>query len=125
MKDQTRRAMAYIVLRLTSDQTFRGIQDQTAGKTVHFEAELATKKTKIVVFDREHQCYLKGTGGGGFYTVVHEGTGKPLSLKMKDNQFEGFDYDSGKAYRGTVTEQSVSIHDTETVKEYQYTRAPH
>jgi hypothetical protein len=123
MKDQTRRAIAYIVLRLISDQTFRGIQDQTVGKAFHFEAELATRKTKITVFDREQQCYLKGTGGGGFYTVVHEGTGKPISLKMKDNQFEGFDYDSGKAYRGTVTEESVSIHDTESVTDYPYIQA--
>jgi hypothetical protein len=120
MKDQTRRALAYVVLRLTAAKPFSGVRDQAAAKSFHFDAEIPPTKTKILARERGQGCCLKGAGGGGFYTLTNESTGKPLSLKLKENQFEGFDYDSGKPYHGTVTGNSVSIHDAEVAKEFQY-----
>jgi hypothetical protein len=120
MKDHTRRAVAYIVLRLISGNPLPGIHDHAASKGFRFDGDIPPTKTKISVFDHTQKCHLKGAGGGGFYTLTHEGTGKPISLKIKDQQFDGFDYDSGKPYSGKVTGRSVSIHDAEHEKDFQY-----
>ncbi len=120
MKDHTRRAVAYIVLRLTSERPFPAIQEQGTRKGFRFDSEIAPAKTKISVFDHAQQCRITGTGGEGFYTLMHQGTGKPISLKIKEGQFDGFDYDSGKPYSGTVTDKTVSLHDAERSQDFHY-----
>jgi len=120
MTDSTRRLLAYVILRLTSARSFSTLQDQTAAKAFLFEADLPATKTRISVLNRELRVTLKGAGGGGFYTLTDSETGKPLSLKMKEGQFEGFDYGSGKPYSGTLTGNSVLIYDTEVTKEFRY-----
>ena len=120
MKDHTRRAIAYVVLRLTCEKPFPVLQDHAVSKSFRFDADIAPAKTKISVFDRTQKCHLKGAGGEGLYTLTPGGSGKPISLKLREGQFDGFDYDSGKPYRGTVNEKSVSLHDTEQAKDFQY-----
>jgi hypothetical protein len=121
MKDSVRRLLAYVVLRLTATQPFSTLQDQTAAKSFLFEADIPPTKTRIAVRDCELGCFLKGAGGGGFYTLTSDETGKPLSLKIKASQFEGFDYGCGKSYNGTVMGKSIAIHDAEVAKEFYYT----
>jgi len=121
MKDPTRRLLAYIVLRLASAQPFFALQDHAAARVFHIDADIPPTKTRIAVLDRGLGCLLKGVGGGGFYTLTNGEAGKPISLKLKESQFEGFDYSSGKPYNGTVAGNSITIHDAETAKEFRYT----
>ena len=126
MKEHTRRAVAYIVLQLAAGNkpNLPAIRDLASGKAFRFNADVAPTKTKITIFDQEQKCHVKGAGGGGFYTLTHEGNGKPISLKIKDNRFEGFDYDTGKPYNGMLNGNLVSIHDAEHAKEFRYTASP-
>ncbi len=113
MKDCTRRVVAYLALRLTSASTITSVRDHTASKVFHFEAEIAPTKTKMSVLDREEKVKISGLGGGGLYTLTNESSGKKLSLKLKEGLIDGFDFESVKPYKGTISGQSVSIEDAE------------
>jgi len=120
MKDHVRRAVAYIVLRLSSDNGVASVHDHSVSKAFRYDAEVAVAKTKITFVEPETGGKISGLGGAGIFTVTDEASGKKVSLKLKPDTFDGFDYGSVKPFFGTCDGKLVSIRDSEHGKDFQY-----
>ncbi len=119
MKDEVRRAVAYVAGRLVSGKAATGLYDRNGGRQYPYSGDFTA--TKLSVRDHTENLEFTGAGGSGMYTLSHTGNGKPVSLKIQGQVFEGFDYSSAKKYRGSVNGNMVSIIDDQVGQEFQYT----
>lgn len=119
MKVHMRRVVAFVVGRVVSGKQSNGVFDQAAGKQFNFTGEFAA--TRLTLRDHNEGCEFKGLGGSGLFTLSHPNNGKPITLKVNGNNFEGFDYDSAKRYRGSVEGNRVSLHDDQVGQQFEFT----
>lgn len=119
MKTHVRRMVAFVAGRLVSGKTPSGVFDQSAGKQFVFTGEFSP--TRMSVRDHEQNFNATGMGGSGLYTLTHPDNGKPITLKLNGNSFDGFDYASAKRYRGSVNGNHVSIHDDQAGEQFDFT----
>lgn len=119
MQTHIRRVVAFVAGRLVSGNPVVGVFDQAEGKQFSFSGEF--NPTKLTVRDHEQGCEVTGLGGSGMFTLSHPHNGKPITLKLKGNTFDGFDYGSAKRYRGSVNGNHVSIHDDQIGQQFDFT----
>jgi hypothetical protein len=119
MTDHMRRVVAFVAGRLVVGKAGNGVYDQSAGKQFTFSGEFNT--TKLALRDHDQACDFTGMGGSGLFTLMHPVNGKPISLKVNGNSFEGFDYGCSKKYRGNVNGNHVSVHDDQVGQQFSFT----
>ena len=114
MKAHTRRAVAYIVVRLVEKKDSDFVYDHDAGKRFSFGGKVSS--TAVDVYDYERRCPI----GGSLDSLYHYGNRKPFRLAIRGSEFSGYDDDTGKAYSGSVDHGLVNIYDSEVKKDFDY-----
>ena len=114
MKAHTRRAVAYIVVRLVESKDSDSVYDHDARKRFSFGGKVSG--TTVDVYDYERRCPV----GGSLDSIYHYGNKKPFRLSIRGCEFSGYDDDTGKPYSGSVESGLVSIYDSEVRKSFDY-----
>ncbi len=117
MKDYTRRVVAYIVGRLITGKEIFAIFDYSASKKFGFEGKVTL--STVSVYDPEQKCAISGSEKGGLY-ILHRDDEKYLDLTVKEDKFQGYDYESHKPFSGTMRGNLVSISDPEYSRFFDY-----
>jgi len=119
MKAQTRRAVAYTVAQILTGNRASAIYDYAEQKYYNFSPP--TNTSNFSVYDYTEKCFIGGNmSGHNQYSLFHYGTRKYLTLCIRDNQFDGFDYDSKSFYSGNASASGISIYDYEHKKYFQF-----
>ena len=115
MKAHTRRAVAYIVVRLVESKDSDSVYDHDARKRFSFGGKVSS--TTVDVYDYERRCPV---GGLSLDSLYHYGNRKRLRLAIRGSEFSGYDDDTGKAYSGSVDHGRVNIYDSEVKRAFDY-----
>ncbi|MHA7635039.1 hypothetical protein [Corallococcus sp. M7] len=114
MNQPTRRAVAYIAIRLISGRHASAVYDYSEGRHFHFSGD--TGADNVNVYDHDQHCHI----GGAPSSLYHFGNKNHLELKIEGQQFSGYDYDSRKHFSGSVNGNSVSLYDYDSGKYYNF-----
>ncbi len=119
MRQDARRAVAYIAGRAISGRNVSSIFDYEAGAHTFFTGPVAPYRTQV--FDHTAGCYITGSGDFSNLSLFHYGLGSHIKLSISGNEFRGFDFGGGSHFSGNVNFSTVSIHDYGTGSYYRYT----
>ena len=114
MNANSRACVACIAAAIASGSTPQSVYDYSQGKYIPISGSATTSSVNI--FDYARGCYISGTSTS-FYDY---GTESYISLSVNGNQFQGYDYDKGYSYKGTISNGSVSIYDYGESTYFQY-----
>jgi len=118
MKDTTRRVIAYIAGCLISNKKASAIYDSSASKHFSFSGHIAQKD--ISVYDLTEGCDIAGFGTGNSFSLFHYGNRKHISLELDSTNYNGYDYDTGSHYTGSVNGNAITLYDYEQTSYYHY-----
>jgi len=118
VKEHTKRAVAYIAFRLSTEQEATGVYDQSAQKHFSFSGDVGPEH--IAVHDQTQGCSITGSGSANGAEVFHAGNGGQIHSDIRDDGFGGFDQDSQSSFTGTIRDQVVVLHDLGTAKVNRY-----
>lgn len=104
MNARTRRAVVFIVSRLTGGQA-TSVYDFDAGAHFHFSGDVSAKECRA--FDHGEGAHITGTPP----SLYHHGNAKHLTVEVEGDAFSGYDYDSGKHFSGKVSGKTISLYD--------------
>lgn len=113
MKDNTRRAIAYVALR-AAGKTGSSVFDYSVSS--HFNFTGSVEEGRVSIFDYTSGCHITGN----LPSLFHYGNGTHLSLKLDEGRFSGFDYGTSSHFSGTFSESRVSLFDYSTSTYFNY-----
>ena len=114
MNPHTRRAVAYVVSRL-SGRSATGVYDYDAGGHFSFSGDVSTNACSA--YDHGQGCHISGTPP----SLYHHGNAKHLNVELNGSNFSGYDYDSGRHFTGTVNGNAISLYDYDSNRHHNYT----
>jgi len=117
MRDYTRRAVAYIVGRLVSGKEVFAIYDYFASRNFQFTGKVTLGT--ISVYDPEQKCSLNGSEKAGLY-IIHRDDERYIEFTVKEDRFQGYDFETHESFFGTVRGNLISIHDPEHSRLFDY-----
>ena|SRR5438046_946256 len=110
MDARTRRAVAYIAGRLTSQRAASAIYDYETARYTNFSGSISP--SNISVYDFDCGCHISGTRKNGHLSLYHYGSAGHIDLEVRPGgSFLGYDYASGSHFNGTVKGKRVSLYD--------------
>jgi len=117
MRDYTRRAVAYIVGRLVSGKEVFAIYDYFASRNFQFTGKVTL--STISVYDPEQKCSLNGSEKAGLY-IIHRDDERYIEFTVKEDRFQGYDFETHESFSGTVRGNLISVHDPEHSRLFDY-----
>lgn len=114
MTPQTRRAVAYIVGRLSSNSRATAVYDNDQGNHFMFSGQVGPGR--ISIYDYAAGVHVTGTPG----SLYHYGNNAHLNLSLRGRSFSGYDFHTGSHFSGTVSGSSVSIYDHQSSRYFNY-----
>lgn len=119
MLSDERTSIAAIAYQLISNKKCNSVYSYDVSRNIDFLGKVTSKL--INVYDSERNCFLTSSGSAcNNYNVFDSGLNAYVSLRIRNNRFEGYDYNSGMFYNGKVDDGSITIFDYETGKYHQY-----
>lgn len=118
MRDDCRRAIAYIAGRLIGSLQAGAIYDFTEGHYHSFSGHVGLDK--VSVFDYTASCYTTGTGESGRFSLFHYGSSAHVDMRVEENKFQGYDSASASRFSGTVTGKAIALYDHGTACFHDY-----
>jgi hypothetical protein len=118
MNLQKRRAVAYIAGRLVTGTTSGGVYDYTA--QARFKLYGDVSPGFVQVYDGDRFSYIIGGATPAGLSIFDYYTRQHIQLKISDNDFYGFDYETGAYFSGEVNKSTVSFFDFQDAKTYRY-----
>jgi len=113
-----RRIIAYIAGKLISGKVIDKLFDQSNSSYTEIAGEVSL--TKINVYDTEKNELITGSGDAKGISLYDFATAKFIDLKIDQEEFDGFDYESKKIFYGNVKENTVSVFDFQDSKHHYY-----
>ena len=114
-----RRVIAYIVGKLISGKEIDKLFDRSNSSYVEIAGEVTL--SKINVYDTEKNELITGSGDAKGISLYDFATAKFIDLKINEEEFDGFDYESKKIFYGNVKENMISVFDFQDSKHHYYT----
>ncbi|HME00678.1 MAG TPA: hypothetical protein VKM93_25520 [Terriglobia bacterium] len=74
----------------------------------------------VVIFDHDQQCHISGSGNGFQYSLYHHGENRLMSLNLQGSFFSGHDYGCSASFTGTVQDDSISLFEPATCRQFSY-----
>ncbi|HKI78647.1 MAG TPA: hypothetical protein VKA26_08920 [Ignavibacteriaceae bacterium] len=118
MKSHTRRAVALISATIINKQTYSLIQNIENYEFHKLSCNILP--TMIDAYDDEMKCFIKGNIKEDKISIYHFGNANYIDLKINNNHFEGFDYDSVTDFTGDLNDDQISLNDHEYQKVFEY-----
>ena len=105
------RRVAYVVARYVvrhgTDVTIWDAQTRTSGHLIG-----TVDRSRIDVYDIEHNCHLYGPGQNGAFTLYDFGDSTRLSLRIRtDGRFDGHHDRTNTRFTGRIQNGSVDVYD--------------
>jgi hypothetical protein len=113
-----RRIVAYIIGKLILDKQINKIFDQTTSSYNEIVGEVTP--TRINVYDTERNEMMTGSGDEKGISLFDFATSKFIELRLDGDKFDGFDFESKKAFYGDLNESTVSFFDFQDSKHHYY-----
>jgi hypothetical protein len=119
MDAPTRRAVAYIAGRVTSQRAVSAVYDYEAGRYTNFSGNISP--SNISVYDFDCRCHISGTQKNGHLSLYHHGSAGHIDLNLRPGgSFSGYDYASSSHFSGTVKGTNISLYDYSSGKYFNY-----
>lgn len=119
MNPYKRKIIAFIIGKLISGREISKVFDQT--ESTYNEITGDVTPTKINVITPEKNELITGSGDSKGISLFDFGSSKFIDLKIEGERFDGFDYDSKKAFYGELKEDTVSVFDFQDSKHHYFT----
>jgi hypothetical protein len=74
----------------------------------------------VTIFDHDQRCHITGSGDGVQHFLYHHGEKLFVNLTVQGNDFSGHDYGHSTRFSGTVEDNSVSLYEHVTCRQFSY-----
>ena len=118
MNAGARACIAYIAARLISRTESAGVFD--IAQSIHFGFSGNVNSTIVSLHDYERNCAIVGKGDGQRLHLHDFGSNSEVSLKIKGNQFSGYENGTSNRFNGSVASNSVKFYDYQESTWYHY-----
>ncbi len=123
MEAETRRVIAFIAGKLKVRDTCAAVYDHDERKQFSFTG--IVRPEHISVYDFIRKCHVGGkraqaVDNPDYFSLYDFGNGRHLTLSFDGPRFTGFDHKTSKPFFGLISGDSVSIHDSETDRDFYY-----
>ncbi len=112
MRDEVRTAVAFVVAKACGAPG-SSVYDYSASKYSHFSGSV---DKNVSIYDHSAQTHITGT----LSSMYHYLTNNYINITISGHTFNGYDYDSGSHFSGTVRRSNVQIFDYQTSSYYQF-----
>jgi hypothetical protein len=83
----------------------------------HFRFSGSADSRACHAFDHDERCYISGSFPG----LYHHGNRQHVTLRVRETEFSGYDYDSRSHYRGSIRDRTVVVYDHEDGRYHLFT----
>jgi hypothetical protein len=113
-----RRIIAFVAGKLISGKQINKLFDRSNSKYAEILGEVTP--TQINVYETERNELITGSGDAKGISLYDFTTAKFIDLKINEEKFDGFDYESKKVFYGEVKDNTVSLFDFQDSKHHYY-----
>ncbi len=119
MKSEQRACIAGIAVALSISKNVNSVYSFELSKFIMISGTITNKN--IQIYDYSRSCHLSGNSDhNGNFNLFDYGEHKHITLNVKSNKFDGYDFGSRYHFSGTINNRSVSFYDYETSKYYNF-----
>src|SRR4051794_27440355 len=105
MRDQARRAVAYVAGHLIAGRDSSSIYD--VGVRAYFNFSGTVEEDNVSVYDHAEATHITGA----LPNLFHHGHRSHLTLDVDGQNFSGYDFLSGAHFSGHVSASSLALYD--------------
>ncbi|HCJ66608.1 MAG TPA: hypothetical protein DHV62_04600 [Elusimicrobia bacterium] len=117
MKEYTRRAIAYIIYRIITGNEIFQIYDYSLSRKFQYTGKVTL--SSVSIFDPEQKSSITGSEKASLY-ILHRDNEKYIDFTIRENNFQGYDYESHKPFSGMLKGNLISIYDPEYSRSFDY-----
>ncbi len=118
MEMKKRRAVSYIAGRLISGKTSGAVYDYLTASSYRLYGDVTPEF--IQVYDEDRYGYIRGGRTPAGLALFDGPTRQNIQLKISDNDFYGYDYESSSYFSGEVNQSSINFFDFQYSRNYRY-----
>jgi len=118
MEAHLRAALAYIAGRLVSGKNSSAVYDHSRSRQILMNG--TAKGRLVAIFDHDRRCHISGSGNGFQYSLYHHGENRLISLTLQGSVIGGHDYGRSASFTGTVEDNSISLFEPATCRQFSY-----
>jgi hypothetical protein len=122
LQPNCRRAVAFIVAALRTEEAGRIIVDLASNEVHAFEGDVSP--TRIAIVDCTDGSYFTGSDADGELSIHDHRSRHFFTLALDGERFGGFDYGTSSYYSGQMTAGVIRIHDEHSAGIFSYSIQP-
>ncbi len=119
MKLHRRRFVAFLAGKVMGNEGSYAVYDCDLSAQTGFSGKISA--AGIFMFDLEQKRRIVGRRASDRISLIYDTEPIDLVVSETDKTFRGYDAESQREFRGTVSGSSVTLYDEEENKDYTYT----